>query len=448
MTIYYNKEQVLEFIENKQWKKVKDALVDWKVQDIAELMNEIDEPQIVLVFRTLQRNKSTDVFSYLEPEYQETLLKAFTKQETQHILSGLDSDDRITLFEELPGVITRKLFKLLTPEDLKETRYLLGYPEESVGRLITSNYVTVYKDMTIEEALDRIRQKGTDTETLNRVYVIDKNKKLLDSIKLRQIVIAKRDKKIQDLMTYNPISLSAYDDQEKAVDILKKYDVLAIPVVDSEGIIIGAVTADDIIDIAEEEITEDIQKIASVEPLKTSYKNVSIFTLYKKRIIWLSLLVFVSLISSGVIAFFEETLNAAIALAFFIPLLIGSGGNIGSQSATLMIRALATEDVKMNEWFKVFIKEILMGLLIGITLGILALTIGIFRVGYEIGIIVGLSMMVIILFANIIGALLPFILSKLKIDPAVASSPLITTIVDAFGLIIYFIIAKLTLNII
>jgi len=248
-------------------------------------------------------------------------------------------------------------------------------------------------------------------------------------------------------MTYNPISLNAYADREDAVQLLKKYDVLSIPVIDTNGILLGVVTADDIMDVAEKEITEDIQKISSVMPLKTSYKHASVFKLYYKRITWLSLLVFVSLISSGVIAFFEETLNAAIALAFFIPLLIGSGGNIGSQSATLMIRAIATEDVKLNDWFRVFIKEIITGLLIGGTLGVIALFIGMFRVGPEIGLIVGFSMLAIILFANIIGALLPFILSKVRIDHAIASSPLITTLVDAFGLIIYFIIANIVFKI-
>lgn len=445
--VYYDREQILELMHNHSWKKVKDALIEWKIQDIAELMKDLKEPELILLFRTLNKHKSADVFSYLEPEDQETLINAFTNKEAKFILSSLDSDDRTAVFEELPGFVTRRLFKLLSPEDLKETRTLLGYPEDSIGRLMTPNYVTVYQDMTIKDALERIRRKGQDTETLNTIYVIDKNKKLLDSIKLRRIILQDSNKKIQDLMTYNPVVLNALDDQEKAVQILRKYELLAIPIVDSEGIIIGVVTSDDVMDVAEEEATEDMQKLGSVSPLKISYKSASIFKLYQKRILWLSLLVFVSLISSGVIAFFEETLNAALALAFFIPLLIGSGGNIGSQSATLMIRAIATDDIKLTDWFKVFIKELIIGLLIGATLGLLALTIGMFRGGFEIGLIVGLSMMAILIFSNIVGASLPFILSKFKIDPAVASSPLITTIVDAFGLIIYFVIAKSVLGI-
>ncbi len=443
MTVYFEKKDVLKFIKNKNWKRVKEALVDWKVQDIAELIPELKESQQLILFRTLQRNKSAAVFSYLEPENQEKLLAAFTKQETKFILETLDSDDRTALFEELPGTVTRQLFKLLKPDDLKETKKLLGYPEESVGRLITSEYVTIYQDMRVEEALDRIRRKGTDTEALDRVYVIDHDKKLLDSIRLRRIVIQPKDKKIQDLMTYNTISLSAFDDQEKAVEVMKKYDALSIPVVDTQGVIIGVVTADDIIDVAEEEATEDIQKIGSVAPLKTSYRAASVFKLYQKRIIWLSLLVIVSLLSSGIIEYFEDVLSTTIALAFFIPLLIDTGGNIGSQSATLMIRAIATNDVKTQDWLKVFVKELLIGIIIGISLGVLASVIGFVRGGAVIGLVIGITMILIVLIANLLGAVFPFILSKLKIDPAVASAPLITTIMDALGLIIYFTVAAI-----
>ena len=444
--VYYKKEEVLEFIEKKEYSKLKEALKDWFVQDIAELITEIEDTSSILVFKTLQKQKQSHVFSHLEPDEQEKLLKAFTNKEAGFILSQMSSDDRTALFEELPGVITRRLFKLLSPEDLKETKLLLGYPEESVGRMMTTDYVSIYRDMTVKEALKRIRERGHDSETLNRVYIIDSEKRLLDSIRIRKIILAEMDTKIEDLMTYNVVSLSAYDDREKAVKIMQKYDASSLPVVDRDGIVIGIVTIHDVLDVAEEEATEDIQKIGSIAPLKTSYKSASLFMLYKKRIIWLSLLVVVSLISSGIIERYEEILSSAIVLAFFIPLLIDSGGNMGSQSATLMVRALATDDVKINEWFKVFLKEISIGLLIGLSLGLLASLIGIFRGGYEIGLIVGLSMLAVIFVANLIGATLPFILSKLKIDPAVASSPLITTVVDIAGLIIYFSIAVLVLG--
>jgi len=434
-------EIVIEFLEKKDYVSLKHILSISLVQDIAELFNELRGVHVILLFRMLPKHKQSEVFSYLEQDEQETLLKTFSNKEAASILAQLSPDDRTTLFEELPGTITRKLFKLLSLDDLKETRLLLGYPEESVGRMMTPDYVFVSKDILVAEALQIIRKQGNDSETLNRVYVVDKNKKLLDSIKLRNIILANEEQKIEELLDYNIVSLDAHDDREQAVKLMQKYDVMALPVIDSEGMLIGIVTFDDVLDVAQEEATEDIQKLASVTPLKTSYKTAGIFTLYHKRILWLSLLVFVSLFSSGILALFQETLSSAIVLAFFIPLLIGSGGNIGSQSATLMIRAIATEDVKLSEWFKVVVKEIIMGLLLGATLGLFASLIGYFRGGYLIGVVVGLAMLAIILTANLIGAILPFILSRLRIDPAIASSPLITTIVDALGLVIYFSIA-------
>jgi magnesium transporter len=437
---------ILELLKEKKFARLKENLEDWFPQDIAEFMTKLDDASLILFFRTIPKRKLGDTFSHLETEDQEKLLNAFTNKEAAFILAEMSPDDRTALFEELPGIITRRLFKLLSVEDLKETRLLLGYPEESVGRMMTPDYVSIYRDMTVKEALERIRKRGKDSETLNRVYIIDSQKRLVDSLNIRKILLADPETKIEDLLTFNLLSLSAYDDREEAVKLMKNYDIVALPVIGGDGVIIGIVTIDDILDVAEEEATEDIQKIGSVEPLKTSYKTVGIFTLYKKRIIWLMLLVVVSLLSSGVLAYYEHILSSAIVLTFFIPLLIGSGGNIGSQSATLMIRAIATDDVKLDEWFKVFLKEISMGILIGLTLGFFAGLIGLFRGDYRIGLIVALSMFTIILFSNLIGATLPFVLSKIKVDPAVASSPLITTIVDAFGLVIYFTIAIIVLG--
>jgi magnesium transporter len=440
-----NKEIILEFLKKKKFSEMKEIISSWRVQDIAELITEIEDSYSIIIFRTLKNEQQAETFSYLDLEEQEKLLNKFTNVEVRKILAEMTPDDRTSLFEELPGIITRRLFKLLSKEDLEETKILLGYPEYSVGRMMTPDYVFIPKDVTAKEALKIIRRKGKDTETLNRVYVVDENKKLLADLKLRKIILAKQDTKIEKLISESIITLSAYDDQEQAVKLMKKYDAVALPVVSKEGIIIGIVTIDDVLDVAEEEATEDIQKIGSVTPLNTSYKTASIFTLYKKRILWLILLVIVSLFSSGVLAIFEETLASAITLAFFIPLLIGSGGNIGSQSATLMIRAIATEEVKLREWLNILLREITLGLIIGLTLGILASVLGIFRGGYIIGVIVGLAMLTIIIVANLIGAIIPFILSKLNIDPAVASSPLITTIIDALGLIIYFTIAVMLL---
>jgi len=305
--VYYDKEEILETIKERDLKKIKEKITDWQVQDIAELITTLEESDSILLFRSLPKKISGDVFSYLDLESQEELLSAFTNKEASQILTNMSPDDRALLFDELPGIITRRLFKLLRPEDLKETKSLLGYPEESVGRMMTPDYVSIYKEMTVKEALQRIRRRGKDSETLNRVYIIDSNKRLLDSIKLRTIILADEEDKIENFLEYNPVSLNAHDDREEAVKIMQKYDLSSIPVIDSEGVLIGIVTFDDLLDVAEEKTTEDIQKIGAVTPLQTSYKQASIFTLYHKRIFWLSLLVFVSLFSSGVLAMFENT---------------------------------------------------------------------------------------------------------------------------------------------
>ncbi len=442
----YSKKQLLSYLEEKDFHRLKRYASDWKSADLADIIKELDGSLGLLLFRTLPKRKQADVFSYLDPDDQEKLLVAFTNKEVSFILGEMSPDDRTALFEEFPGSITRRLFKLLSPEDLKETKKLLGYPEESVGRMMTSNYVSIYKDMLVKDALDKIRRKGKDSETLNRIYVVDSEKRLLDSIPLRKLILADPDVYVEDLLSFNFVNLYPYDDREKAVKLMQKYDLVAIPVIDYDGTIIGIVTIDDILDVAEEETTEDIQRLGSVTPLKTSYSSISVFNLYKKRVLWLCVLVALSLVTTSILSVYESVLDAAIILAFFIPLLIGSGGNMGSQAATLMIRALAVGDVKINEWFKVIKKELVLGLMIGVTLGLLAGLVGTLRGGVVVGLIIGSSMLIVLLFANIAGASLPFLLSKLKIDPAVASSPLITTLIDVFGLIIYLSIAMVLLT--
>ncbi len=274
------------------------------------------------------------------------------------------------------------------------------------------------------------------------IYVTDHSWRLLDSLELRRFILADPGITVKDIMDYRFTAISPFADREEAVRLIQMYDLVAIPVIDSAGVLLGIVTVDDILDIAEEEVTEDFQKTAAVGPLKTSYAYASFWTLYSKRILWLMILILVNLVSSSIIANFEATLASTIALAFFIPLLIDSGGNAGAQSATLMVRAIATGDVKMTRWMATFLKEILVGISLGITMGLASSLLGLFRGGLEIGLVVGISMTAIVLVANLIGAMVPFVLTWFKLDPAVASSPLITTIVDAVGLLIYFTIAN------
>uniref|UniRef100_A0A7C3YSC5 Magnesium transporter MgtE n=1 Tax=candidate division WOR-3 bacterium TaxID=2052148 RepID=A0A7C3YSC5_UNCW3 len=440
--------EIKELITQRRWGDLRQFFETekWPIPDIADLLLSLEKPDRVLLFRALSRGMASEVFSFLEPSQQSSLLQELTDEESRSLLASLSPDDRTLLLEELPGPLTQRLLTLLPYEELKEARWLLGYPEGSVGRLMTPDYVAVRADWEVGQALEHIRKVGKDSETINIIYVTDEQGRLLDDIELRRLVIANPQSKVSEIMDHSFVSVLANADREEAVSLVQKYDLYALPVVDSDGILLGIVTVDDILDVAQDEATEDFHKTAAVAPIKVSYREASVWLLFKRRIGWLAGLAFADLISSGVIATFEATLRRTIALAFFMPLLVDSGGNGGSQVATLMIRALATGDVKLNEWISPFLKEILVGLLLAVAMGILGWGFGIFRGGLAIGAVVGLSMGAIILFSNLIGFSLPFILAKLGVDPAVASSPLITSLADGGGLAIYFIIARMVLG--
>lgn len=444
-------DQIRELIELNNWQQLARTRVGWPDYDIvapevADFMRELDKRDRVLFFRALPRDLAVEVFAYLDSDMTDTLLVELTDAETRHLLAELDPDDRTALLEELPGQVTQRLLNMLSPEDLKEARKLLGYPDESVGRIMTPNYVALRPDWTIARAIEHIRQYGHESETLTIVYVTEHSGKLIDALSLQRVVLADPESHVQDIMDYSFVSVSAYEDQEEAVRIMRKYDRIVLPVVDSVGVLLGIITSDDVLDIAEEEATEDFHRQAAVAPLKKSYWEAGIWTLFRSRIGWLSGLIIVNLLSSGVIAAYEEVLAAYVALAFFIPLIIDTGGNAGSQSAMLMIRSLSTGDIRMNQWFRVVGKELVIGLFIGIVLGFMGLALGSLRGGVQVGMVVLLTLTSIIIVTNFIGMILPFILTKLKMDPAIASGPLITSVADAVGLLIYFGYAGLLLH--
>ncbi|MCH8569380.1 MAG: magnesium transporter [Balneolales bacterium] len=440
------KPEINELIEAENWGALKVAIEDWPTPEIASLLRELEIDQRVIFFRLLPKLKMADVFSYMESDAQNSLLINLTDEENRHLLTNMAPDDRTMLLGEMPGQITQKLLNLLNPQDLREARKLLGYPEESVGRLMTPDYVAVRPSWTVAQCLDHMRAMGSKSETLHMIYVTDTSWNLLDALPLEQFILNEPEKKVSDIMDETFLSVLATQDREEAVSLMQRYDKTALPVIDSDGVLLGIVTVDDVLDVAEEEATEDFHRTAAVSPLQRNYRETSINMLFKARIGWLMILVVVSLMSSGVIAAFEETLESAIALAFFIPLLIGSAGNAGAQAATLMVRALATDDLNVGQWMQTIVKEISVGLLLGMVMGASCWILGYFVGGTHIGIIVGLTMIAIILLANIIGTLLPFLLTALKMDPAIASSPLIATIMDASGLLIYFGIATVFLG--
>jgi len=439
--------EVMPLVEAWKWIDLRLIVTDWPPPEVADLMHHIDPVRRVHLMHFLPRYFAADVFSELEPAIQTQLLDDLSNTEIRNLLADLDPDDRTALMDEMSEDVTRKLLNLLSPQHLKLTRELLGYPEGSVGRMMTPNVVHIKESWTVRKALDHIRKFGYDSETINVVYITDATGKLIDDLTLSQLILAGPDEEISALMNHNFMALPVTDTQEEAVEMIKKYNYFALPVVDSGGILLGIVTVDDLMDIAETQATEDFHKLGAVSvegvngPIE-NLKEVSVWRLYKSRIVWLVLLVFVSIFSGAGIAFFEETIAAKTALVFFLTLLIGSGGNTGSQSATLMVRALATGDVKMKDWGRMIFKELLVASALGGVMAIAAAVLGIFRDGMTLALVVGLSMFVIVIMGSLIGMSLPFILQKLKKDPAMASAPLVASVVDIVGILVYFSIAS------
>ncbi|MBC7333116.1 MAG: magnesium transporter [Actinobacteria bacterium] len=433
-----------KLIESKDWRQIKNILEDIPPSDFVHILEDFDEETGLLLFRLLPKEKAAKVFAELEPDRQEEILKNLGNRKIRQIILELPPDDRTEVFGDLPGNITQKLLNVLPPEERKEALSLLCYSEESVGRLMTPDYIAVKSFWTIGRALDHIREFGKDAETVDIVYVVDSKWHLIDSLPLRKFILADPEAKVESIMDRKFISIYADEDQEEAARRMKKYDLVALPVIDKDGVLMGIVTVDDILDVLEEETTEDFQKGAAIAPVGIKYSVASPLVLYLKRISWLSILLIVDFVTSTVISRYEDVLKSVIALAFFIPALIDTGGNTSTQSATLIIRALSTGELTVRKWFSVVKKEILTGLFLGISLGsIFFLRIALLRQGLLLGLTLGLTIVCIVIISNLLGAILPIILTKLRLDPAVVSSPFLTSIVDILGVLIYFSIARL-----
>ncbi len=447
--------EIQSLIAEKKLSILKEILSEWTPADIADLLVELPEHEQVIIFRLLPNELAADTFEHLELDTQMDLVKAMGKEKVASILNEMDPDDRTALLEDLPGTAAKQLIQLLSPEERRVAVTLLGYPENSVGRLMTPDYIAIKPQWTITEALDYIRENAEDSETMNIIYVIDDKGKLLDDIKIRDFILARPDQKVSDIMDGNYIALNVNDDQEKAVEVFKKYDRIALPVVDKNGVLIGIVTVDDVLDVAEEEATEDIQKLAAVEALEEPYHTISISSMVKKRAVWLTILFFGETLTAFAMGHFKDEISKAVVLSMFIPLIISSGGNSGSQASTLVIRAMALGEITLGDWWRIMRREILSGFMLGLILGSIGFVqvmvlsnfsdaIGEHRV--LIGLTVGFSLIGIVLWGTFSGSMLPFVLKKLGIDPATASGPMVATVVDVTGLFIYFTIALMVLG--
>lgn len=430
-------------IKERLWRELKTELSELDVPSIVSLIEQSNELQSTIIFRFLSREEAKEVFQELRSSKQSEIIEGLAHHASRlsELMNDLAPDDRTAFFEELPGNIGQQLMQLLNPKNLKQTTQLLGYPEESIGRLMTPQYVAVKPHFTVAETLEHIRKFGDDSETLNVIYVVDQKWKLIDDIRIRDIILADSDQKIEDLIENKFIALSAFDDQETAIRIFKDYNRVALPVVDSIGTLLGIVTIDDIFDIAEEEDTEDFHKFGAVQDAVISPMQATVGFLYKKRIGWLMALVIVNIFSGAIISSYENIIQTVVSLIFFLPLIIASSGNAGSQSATLMIRAMAMGDVQMGDWLKLLSKEFLVSLLLGATMALGVSIVAGWRAP-EIMLIVSLSMVLAVMIGSMLGMLLPFIFTLLKLDPATASAPLITSISDIAGVLIYFSLAS------
>ncbi len=423
--------------------------------DLAALLEELHLEEQVIVFRLLPRKLAATVFEYLSIEKQEQLLKAMAQEDIAAILNEMHPDDRTDLLDELPANVTKQMLALLTPEERAVAVKLLGYPEGSIGRLMTPNYVRVRPAWTVEQSLEHIRKHGQDSETLTMIYVVDESGVLIDDLHIRSILLAAPQTLISELMDERFVALTATDPQEVAVKTFGREDCYALPVTDTTGVLIGIVTLDDVLDVAEEQATKDIQKLGGMEALEEPYMRVDFLEMIRKRAGWLTLLFLGEMFTATAMGFFEEEIERAVVLALFVPLIISSGGNSGSQAATLVIRALAVGEVQLTDWFRVLRNELLSGLSLGVILG----AIGFLRIAlwsaftdiygphwFLIGLTVGVTLVGIVLWGTLTGSMLPFLMKRLGFDPATSSTPFVATLVDVTGLIIYFSVAALLLR--
>ncbi len=449
------KPEILEAIEKRNFGLLRSILVDWPAREVADLIEALSEDQRTLLFRVLPRDEAADTFEYLQPEAQEALLKGLGREQVATVLNDMSADDRTALLEELPASATKQLLTLLSPDEKAVARKLLGYPEDSIGRLMTPDYIAVGSDWTVQLVLEHIREHGEDSETLNVIYVVDPQGRLIDDVRIRELLVVPLDARVADIRDGAFVALKATDDQEQAVQVFAETDRVALPVTDTRGVLLGIVTIDDVLDVAEEEATEDIHKLGGTEALEHSYMQASLTELLRKRGGWLVVLFLGQQLTLSAMGFFQDRFRELTALVLFVPLVISSGGNSGSQAATLVVRAMALGEVTLGDWFRVMRREALFGVAMGTVLaviGSLRILLG-HTLGGEFGIhwpqlalAIGTALICVVVWGVAVGAMLPFVMRRIGADPAASSTPFVATIVDVTGLVIYFSVALAILD--
>ena len=449
---------ILKMVEDKKYATLRDILLTMNPADIAGIFNSLEDKRIPLMFRLLPKELAAETFVEMEPEDQELLIRGFSDNELKEVLDELYVDDAVDLVEEMPANVVRRILSQVDPEMRKSINQILRYPENSAGAWMTTEYVSLQPDMTVEESILRIRRQGVDKETIYTCYVMSKDRKLLGIVTVKDLLLAEDDEMlISDLMLDTEmIFVTTHTDQEEVARIFSKYDFLALPVVDNENRMVGIVTVDDAIDVMEEEATEDIELMGGMLPSEDTYLRSSVWELFKNRIPWLLFLMLSATFTGLIINSFEDALAAQMALSAFIPMLMGTGGNSGSQSSVTIIRALSLDEVEFSDLPKVVWKEIRTAVLCGAALAVVCfvkillvdrLLFGNPDISIMVDAVVCLAMFVTVLLAKTVGAVLPMVAKILKLDPAVMASPFITTIVDALSLLVYFLFATMLLGI-
>src|SRR5438477_3244854 len=448
--------EIRSLIEARDFAGLRELFSEWPPADVAEVIVDMPEDDRVIIFRVLPAALAADVFEYLDVDAQQSLLHCMAHEQVAAILNEMSPDDRTALLEEMPSAAARQLIRLLTPEERRVATALLGYPEGSVGRLMTPDFVAVREDWTVKEVLDYVREHGQDSETLNFIYVVDERGKLIDDLRIRNFLLRPLNTRVDEIMDRSFVHLTVNETQEEALNIFRKYDRAALAVVDSNGVLVGIVTADDMLAVAEEEATEDIQKFGGMEALDEPYMRIPLWRMVRKRAGWLIILFLGEMLTATAMASYQEELAKALVLALFLPLIVSSGGNSGSQASTLMIRAMALGEVTLRDWWRVMGREVQAGLSLGAILG----AIGVVRVAVWaiigeqylhrqpygphwplVAITVGIALVGVVLWGTLSGSMLPFLLHRVGADPATSSAPFVATLVDVTGLIIYFSIA-------
>ena len=441
-------EEIKKLLENKKFNELKKELKEMNSADIPSLLEELDKESVVKLFRILSKEQAGEAFTYMEPDMQEKLIQDLTDSELKNVMDELFMDDTVDLIEEMPSNVVKRILKAVNKEDRKIINELLQYPEDSAGSIMTTEFVDLKENMTAEQALERIRDIGIDSETIYNCYVLNKNRVLLGIVNIKEILISKKETLIKDLMATNIISVNTIEDQEEVTKVFDKYDYFALPVVDNENRLVGIITVDDAINVIQDEVSEDFEKMAAISPNEDGYFETTVFKHAKNRIVWLLVLMLSAAVTGAIITQYEQAFAAVPLLVAFIPMIMGTGGNCGSQSSTLIIRGLATDEIELKDVFKTLWKEFRVSLLVGIVLAFVnGIRILLQYQDMQLAVVIGLTLIATVIRAKALGCVLPLLAKKLKLDPAIMASPLITTLVDIFSILVYFQIATAIMGI-